>query len=293
MDDGEGNIFLLDTRFKTGGTDMDLLNKLRETKSFIEERVSIRPKIGIVLGTGLGNLADYVDTEFVLEYKDIPHFPVSTVESHKGELLFGSLEGKDVLVMEGRFHFYEGWSLEQITYPIRVMKLLGIEELIISNAAGGLNPLFKAGDIMIIDDHINLMGVNPLIGPNYDELGPRFPDMSEPYSRELIELAENAALDERIPVKKGVYIAVTGPNLETRAEYRFFRAIGADAVGMSTVPEVIVAVHSGIKVLGISVITDMCLPDALEPATLEKIIAIANDSAPKLLALVKAVIARM
>ncbi len=293
MDDGEGNIFLLDTRFKTGGIDMDLLNKLRETKSFIEERVSIRPKIGIVLGTGLGNLADYVDTEFVLEYKDIPHFPVSTVESHKGELLFGSLEGKDVLVMEGRFHFYEGWSLEQITYPIRVMKLLGIEELIISNAAGGLNPLFKAGDIMIIDDHINLMGVNPLIGPNYDELGPRFPDMSEPYSRELIELAENAALDERIPVKKGVYIAVTGPNLETRAEYRFFRAIGADAVGMSTVPEVIVAVHSGIKVLGISVITDMCLPDALEPATLEKIIAIANDSAPKLLALVKAVIARM
>ncbi len=272
---------------------MDLLERLKETKAFIEEKVSIRPKIGIVLGTGLGNLADYVDTESVLEYRDIPHFPVSTVESHKGELLFGRLEGKEVLVMEGRFHFYEGWSLEQITYPIRVMKSLGIERLIISNAAGGLNPLFRAGDIMIIEDHINLMGVNPLVGPNYDELGPRFPDMSEPYSRELIELAEESALDEKIAVKKGVYIAVTGPNLETRAEYRFFRTIGADAVGMSTVPEVIVAVHSGIKVLGVSVITDMCLPDALEPATLEKIIAIANSSAPKLLRLVKAVVARM
>ena len=272
---------------------MDLLEKLQQTKEFIESKVSIRPETGIVLGTGLGNLADYVEAESVIEYKDIPHFPVSTVESHKGELLFGRLEGKEVVVMEGRFHLYEGWSLEQITYPVRVMKALGVEKLIISNAAGGLNPLFKAGDIMIIDDHINLMGVNPLIGPNYDELGPRFPDMSEPYSRELISLAEQVAVEEKIPVKKGVYIAVTGPNLETRAEYRFFRIIGADAVGMSTVPEVIVAVHSGLKVLGISVITDMCLPDALEPATLEKIIAVANDSAPRLLALVKATVRRM
>ena len=272
---------------------MDLIAKLKETKEFIEPKVSVLPEIGIVLGTGLGELADYVDAETALSYKDIPHFPVSTVQSHKGELLFGKLEGKSVVVMEGRFHFYEGWSLEEITYPIRVMKALGVKNLIISNAAGGLNPLFKAGDIMIIDDHINFMGVNPLIGKNYDELGPRFPDMSEPYSQELISIAEAVAVEEKIAVKKGVYIAVTGPNLETRAEYRFFRMIGADAVGMSTVPEVIVAVHSGLKVLGISVITDMCLPDALEVATLEKIIAVANSAAPKLLTLVKSTVKRM
>ncbi len=267
-----------------------LKEKLKETTEFLLSNVESSPKIGIILGTGLGDLANYVEAEEVFEYQTIPHFPYSTAPGHKGELIFGRLEGRPVVVMEGRFHYYEGWSLDQITYPIRVMKFLGVEYLIISNAAGGLNPLFKAGDIMLIDDHINFMGVNPLIGPNDDELGDRFPDMSEPYSQELIALAEQVALKQAIPVKRGVYIAVTGPNLETRAEYRFFRVIGADAVGMSTVPEVIVAVHSKLKVLGISVITDMCLPDALEPVSVEKIIAVANKTAPNLLKLVKGVV---
>lgn len=269
---------------------MNLKERIQETRDFILSSTSVRPSVGIVLGTGLGDLANYVEVETRLDYKEIPHFPYSTAPGHKGELLLGSLEGKQVVVMEGRFHYYEGWSLEQITYPIRIMKAIGVEALIISNAAGGLNPLFKAGDIMLIDDHINLMGVNPLIGPNDEELGPRFPDMSEPYSQKLIEVAEKVALEEKIPVKKGVYIAVTGPNLETRSEYRFFRIIGADAVGMSTVPEVIVGVHAGLKILGISVITDMCLPDALEPVSVEKIIATASASADKLLRLVKGVV---
>ncbi len=270
-----------------------LREKLSETTEFLIKHTSIRPKIGVVLGTGLGNLGDYVQVKDRFSYKDIPNFPFSTAPGHKGELLLGTLENKEVMVMEGRFHYYEGWTLEQITYPIRVMKAMGVEVLIISNAAGGLNPLFKAGDIMLIDDHINLMGVNPLIGPNDDELGPRFPDMSEPYSKELISLAEEVALEEKIPIKKGVYIAVTGPNLETRAEYRFFRIIGADAVGMSTVPEVIVGVHAGLKILALSVITDMCLPDALEPVSVEKIIQVANTTAPKLLRLVKGVVSRL
>jgi len=270
-----------------------LKERLRETAQFLNEKTAIRPKIAIVLGTGLGDLADYVHVKNRFSYKEIPHFPFSTAPGHKGELLFGTLENKEVMVMEGRFHYYEGWSLDQITYPIRVMKAIGVKNLIISNAAGGLNPLFKAGDIMLIDDHINLMGVNPLIGPNDDELGPRFPDMSEPYSKKLIALAEEVALEEKIPIKKGVYIGVTGPNLETRAEYRFFRTIGADAVGMSTVPEVIAGVHAGLEILGISVITDMCLPDALEPVSVERIIDVANQTAPKLLALVKGVVARL
>ncbi len=270
-----------------------LKERLRETAQFLNEKIAIRPKIAIVLGTGLGDLADYVHVKHRFSYKEIPHFPFSTAPGHKGELLFGTLENKEVMVMEGRFHYYEGWSLDQITYPIRVMKAIGVKNLIISNAAGGLNPLFKSGDIMLIDDHINLMGVNPLIGPNDDELGPRFPDMSEPYSKKLIALAEEVALEEKIPIKKGVYIGVTGPNLETRAEYRFFRTIGADAVGMSTVPEVIAGVHAGLEILGISVITDMCLPDALEPVSVERIIDVANQTAPKLLALVKGVVARL
>lgn len=272
---------------------MDLIQRMNETKEFLLSRTEVRPKIGIILGTGLGDLASYVDANDSFPYKDIPHFPYSTAPSHKGELVFGRLEGKDVVVMEGRFHFYEGWALDQITYPIRVMKAIGVEIVLISNAAGGLNPLFTHGDIMLINDHINFMGVNPLIGPNDDKLGDRFPDMSEPYSRDLIAIAEDAAIDEKIPVKKGVYIGVTGPNLETAAEYRFFRTIGADAVGMSTVPEVIVAVHSRIKVLAFSVITDMCLPDALKPANVEEIIAVANNASGKLLALVKAVIGRL
>ncbi len=272
---------------------MELKARINETKDYLFSKTNVRPKIGIILGTGLGDLASYVDAKDVFSYKDIPHFPYSTAPSHKGELVFGTLEGKEAVVMEGRFHFYEGWSLDQITYPIRVMKAIGVENLLISNAAGGLNPLFTHGDIMLITDHINFMGVNPLIGPNDDELGDRFPDMSQPYSMPLINIAQDAALDEKIPVKKGVYIGVTGPNLETAAEYRFFRLIGADAVGMSTVPEVIVAVHSKLNVLAFSVITDMCLPDALKPANVEEIIAVANQASGKLLALVKAVIRRI
>ncbi len=272
---------------------MDLWGRLSETIDFIKKKTDISPKIGIILGTGLGVLSDYVDSQVSLDYRQIPHFPYSTAPGHKGQLLLGKLEGKDVLVMEGRFHYYEGWSLQDIVYPVRVMKLLGIEYLIISNAAGGLNPLFDLGDIMLIDDHINFMGVNPLIGQNDDRIGPRFPDMSQPYYKKLISLAEQVALEEKIAVKKGVYIGVSGPNLETRAEYRFFRMIGADAVGMSTVPEVIAAVHCGLKVLGISVITDMCLPDALEEACVEKIIAVANAASPKLLSLVKGVVRKI
>ncbi len=272
---------------------MELKERIEETKGFLLSRIKTTPDIGIILGTGLGDLASYVNAETTFSYKEIPHFPYSTAPSHKGELVFGKLEDKDVVVMEGRFHFYEGWTLTQITYPIRIMKAIGVEKLIISNAAGGLNPLFTQGDVMLISDHINFMGVNPLIGPNDEQLGARFPDMSEPYSRDLIRIAEEAALDEKIPVKKGVYIGVTGPNLETAAEYRFFRLIGADAVGMSTVPEVIVAAHSNLKVLALSVITDMCLPDALKPANVEEIIAVANSASGKLLSLVKAVTRRL
>jgi purine-nucleoside phosphorylase len=234
-----------------------------------------------------------IEKEVVIDYQDIPHFPVSTVESHHGKLIFGTLAGKKVVAMQGRFHFYEGYTMKQITFPVRVMKFLGVETLLISNAAGALNPLFQRGDIMLMVDHINLLGDNPLIGPNDETLGPRFPDMSEAYSRELIALAERAALDLKIKVQKGVYVVMQGPNLETRAEYRFLRTIGADAVGMSTIPEDIVAIHMGMKVFGVSIITDECFPEALKPVTLEEVIAVANRAEPKMTAVMKEVVKRL
>ncbi len=251
------------------------------------------PKIGIILGTGLGALAAQVDVEFSMPYEDIANFPVSTVESHKGRLLFGTLAGVPVVVMQGRFHQYEGYSLQQITLPVRVFKVLGVETLIVSNACGGMNPLYRRGDIMLIDDHINLLGDNPLVGPNIDELGPRFPDMSEPYSQELLRLAEGTALELGIKVHRGVYVAVTGPNLETRAEYRFLRTIGADVVGMSTVPECIVARHMGMSVLGISIITDECFPDSLQPVSLEHVLEAAAIAEPKMTNLVNHIVSKI
>ncbi len=272
---------------------MELRTQIAEAAQVIREKSNVEPRVGIVLGTGLGTLADRIDVDARIAYGQIPHFPTSTVDTHAGELYLGRLGGKDVVALSGRFHAYEGYSMAQVTFPVRVARELGVEILVVSNAAGGLNPLFRAGDLMVIDDHINLMGDNPLIGPNDDTLGPRFPDMSEPYDRTLIELAEAVALEEKVPLRKGVYLAVTGPCLETRAEYRFMRAIGADAVGMSTVPEVIVAVHSGLRVLGFSAITDECLPDALEPVDIERIIAIANAVEPRLTQLVVRCIDRM
>jgi len=260
---------------------------------FIRTKTALVPQIGIILGTGLGGLVKELDIETIIEYADIPHFPLSTVESHQGKLIFGTLAGVSVVVMQGRFHYYEGYTMKQVTFPVRVMKFLGVETLLISNAAGGMNPLFRRGDLMIISDHINLMGDNPLIGQNDDELGPRFPDMSEPYSENLIALAETIALEMQIPVRKGIFVAVAGPNLETKAEYRFLRGIGADVVGMSTVPEDIVAVHMGIKVLGFSIVTDECFPDALEPVDVPTIIKTANEAEPKLRAIMKGVVAAL
>lgn len=266
---------------------MQLFDQIQQARAEISRRWDRTPRVGIVLGTGLGGLTGDIQTEVAIPYSELPHFLSSTAPSHKGQLVCGTLGGKAVLAMEGRFHFYEGYRLQQITFPVRVMKALGCEYLIVSNACGGMNPQWSRGDIMVIEDHINLMGDNPLIGPNDDRLGERFPDMSEPYSRELIALAQRIALEERIPLQKGVYVAVPGPNLETRAEYRFLRAIGADVVGMSTVPEVIVAVHAKMKVVGFSVITDMCLPDHLEPASLPDILATAQEAEPKLRRLVR------
>jgi purine-nucleoside phosphorylase len=246
----------------------------------------------VVLGTGLGALAREIETEAAIPYPEIPYFPRSTVESHRGQLVCGRLAGQTLVAMEGRFHLYEGYSPWQVTFPIRVMKELGCRLLIVSNAAGGMNPLHKKGDLIVIEDHINFMGLNPLIGPNDDRLGPRFPDLIEPYDRELQDLALDVALGENIVAHRGVYVAVVGPNLETRAEYRFLRGMGADVVGMSTVPEVLVAVHAGLRVLGFSIITDMCLPDALHPVKIEEIIAVANEAEAKLRTIVRGVLGR-
>ncbi|MEW6510455.1 MAG: purine-nucleoside phosphorylase [Bacteroidota bacterium] len=271
----------------------DLRSRIDEAVGFIRTKTPLQPSVGIILGTGLGGLGREIVPETVIDYGDIPHFPVSTVESHHGKLILGTLGGKTVLAMQGRFHYYEGYSMQQVTFPVRVMKFLGVTTLLISNAAGGMNPQFSRGSIMIITDHINLQGDNPLIGPNDDTLGPRFPDMSEPYSRTLVALAEQTALDLKIRVERGVFVAVQGPNLETRAEYRFLRWIGADAVGMSTVPETIVANHMGVRVLGFSIITDECFPDALQPAHVEEIIAVAAGTEPKLTAIMKGVVERL
>jgi purine-nucleoside phosphorylase len=287
------DIAILSTNERRQVSMTDLRKQIDETVGFIRTKTKSMPRIGIILGTGLGGLALEIEKELEIEYEEIPHFPVSTVESHHGRLIFGILSGKPVVAMQGRFHYYEGYSMKQITFPVRAMKFLGVETLLISNAAGALNPLFKKGDVMLMVDHINLLGDNPLIGPNDDSLGPRFPDMSEAYDRGLLELAEQAALDLKIRVQKGVYVAMTGPNLETRSEYRFLRYIGADAVGMSTVPENIVAVHMGMKVFGVSIMTDECFPDSLKPVTLEEVIAVANKAEPRMTAVMKEVVRRM
>jgi purine-nucleoside phosphorylase len=267
--------------------------QIQSAAQSIHEQWKGQPQIGIILGTGLGGLAEDIEAEARIPYNDIPHFPHSTVQSHAGRFVCGKLGGKTVVAMEGRVHFYEGYSLKQITLPVRVMKALGCQVLIVSNACGGMNPQFGKGDLMIIEDHINLIGDNPLIGKNDDRLGPRFPDMCRPYDPELIELTQRMALEEKIACHKGVFVAVSGPNLETRAEYRFLRGIGADVVGMSTVPEVIVAVHAGLRTLGLSVITDICLPDALEPVALEDILATAAVAEKKLRTLVGRVVREM
>jgi purine-nucleoside phosphorylase len=270
-----------------------LYEQIQESAQLIRSRWKGAPKIGIILGTGLGGLEADIAKDTTIPYGDIPHFPVSTVESHAGKLLCGKLGGKEVIAMAGRFHQYEGYSLQKVTFPVRVMKALGVDTLIVSNACGGLNPQFTKGDLMLIEDHINLLGDNPLIGKNDDRLGPRFPDMCDTYDRELLTLAEGICREERIPFQKGVYVAVTGPNLETRAEYRFLRGIGADVVGMSTVPEVIVCRHANIRVLGISIVTDMCLPDALQPVSLPEIIETAKHAEVKLRTLVRKVVEKV
>ena len=270
---------------------LELYGQIQETVAAIRAQWDTPPHAGIILGTGLGSLVKNIEIEASFDYDSLPHFPRSTATSHRGRLVCGRLQGLPVMAMEGRFHMYEGYSLKQITLPVRVMRSLGAELLVVSNACGGMNPYFQCGDIMVIDDHINLMGDNPLIGINDDRLGPRFPDMSQPYDRALVDRALEVARKENIVAHQGVFVAVSGPNLETRAEYRFLRNIGADAVGMSTVPETIVAVHCGLRVVGFSIVTDMCFPDALEPANVENIIAIANGAEPKLRTLIMGVLA--
>lgn len=271
----------------------ELRQRIDEAVAAIRKRTSATPDIGIILGTGLGGLVKEMKLSAKLSYADIPHFPVSTVESHAGKLLFGTLAGKSVVAMQGRFHMYEGYTLQQVTFPVRVMKFLGVRRLLISNAAGALNPQFARGDVMLMTDHINMLGDNPLIGPNDDTLGPRFPDMSDPYASALRVLAGECALDLRIPLQRGVYVAMPGPTLETRAEYRFLRIAGADAVGMSTVPETIVARHMGIEVLGFSILTDECFPDSLKPVTLSEVIAVARKTEPRMTALMREVVRRL
>ncbi len=255
---------------------------LEASAKFIRKKISWAPEAAIVLGTGLGNLARRVSVEAVFSYRDIPNFPVSTVESHKGELVFGTIGGKKVVVMEGRFHGYEGYSLQEVTFPIRLLAYLGAKILVVTAAAGGMNLKYKKGQLVLISDHINLMGLNPLIGPNDDRLGPRFPDLSRPYSKRLMEIVDKTAKEKQIPVDRGVYVAVLGPNLETAAEYRFLRVIGADVVGMSTVPEVLVGVHMGMEIVGVAVVTDLCDPDHLEPCDIKEIIRVAGEAGPRL-----------
>ena len=269
------------------------LETVNAAADVVRAQFSRVPEVAIVLGTGLGGLTREIDVATTVEYADIPGFPLSTVESHAGRLLCGTLGGKTVVAMQGRFHRYEGYSLQQVTFPIRVLRALGASTLVVSNACGGMREEWAPGDLMVIADHINLLGDNPLVGECDDRLGVRFPDMSAPYDAELRALAHTVAREQGTVLREGVYVAVTGPNLETRAEYRFLRGIGADAVGMSTVPEVLVAVHAGMRVLGISIITDMCLPDALEPATLERIIAVANRAEPGLTELVRGVLEQL
>jgi len=267
-----------------------LLEQIRASAGAVRKRSSLVPEIAIVLGTGLGRLAEKIKSGAEIEYGRIPHFPVSTVESHAGKLMLGVLAGKKVAAMEGRFHFYEGYSMREVTFPVRVLRELGAKILVVSNAAGGLNLTYRKGEIVLIEDHINVMPANPLTGPNDERLGPRFPDMSAPYSARLARLTEEAARDEKIPVRRGVYLGLAGPNLETRAEYRMLRRWGADLVGMSTVPEVIVGRHAGMEILGLSIVTDLCDPDGLAPVDIKEIIKTAHEAGPKLDRLLEAAI---
>jgi len=271
----------------------DLKAKVAESVEFINQKTKIKPKIAIILGTGLGRLAEDIEEKEIIPYSKIPNFPISTVQSHSGNLVLGKLGNKEVVAMQGRFHYYEGYSLKEVTFPVRVMKKLGADIIIISNAAGGMNRFFKRGDLMLITDHINLFGDNPLIGPNDEELGPRFPDMSEAYNQKFIELAKKIALKEKIRLQEGVYAGLTGPTLETPAEYRFLINIGADAVGMSTVPEVIVANHMGMKVLGISCITDLAIDGVIVKTDVEEILKVASDAEPIMTKLIEKVIKKI
>jgi len=269
------------------------MTQIEEAVTSLRGHCDLQPEVGLVLGTGLGDLAAKIDSCCEVPYGDIPHFASSTVQSHSGRFVFGTLGGRQVVAMQGRVHYYEGHDMCRITLPVRVMRALGAHTLVMSNAVGGMNPQLCPGDMTVITDHINLMGDNPLIGPNEDRLGPRFPDMSEPYDRVLVELAETTALELGLPLKRAVYVAVAGPNLETAAEYRFLRVIGADTVGMSIVPECLAAVHGGMRVLGLQAVTDACFPDTLQPADVDEIIRVAREVEPKLCRLVTEVLSRM
>ncbi len=270
-----------------------MLTQFKESVAYIQEKTNVQPTIGIILGTGLGGLVHEINVIDEIPYQDIPNFPISTVESHSGKLIFGELGGKKVVAMQGRFHFYEGYSMQQVTFPVRVMKLLGIEKLFVSNASGGVNPDFEVGEIMIQNDHINLFPAHPLIGKNFDELGPRFPDMSEPYDHSMITLAQQIAAENNIKVSVGTYAGLTGPTLETPAEYGYVRAIGADAVGMSTVPEVIVARHMEIPCFAISIITDLGVPGKIQKVSVQDVIAVATRQEPKMTKIMRELIARI
>ncbi|MFA5670296.1 MAG: purine-nucleoside phosphorylase [Balneolaceae bacterium] len=267
--------------------------KRDEAVNYIKTQTDFKPEYLIILGSGLGQLAEEIEMEITISYDKIPHFPVSTVESHAGRLLFGMLGGKAVVAMQGRFHYYEGYTMQQIGLPVRIAKALGAHTLFVSNACGGLNTNFRRGDVMLINDHINFLADNPLIGPNDDELGPRFPDMSEPYTSRLIDIAETVALENAIKLHQGVYLSVSGPALETKAEYRFMRQLGADTVGMSTVPEVIAAVHMGMEVLGLSAITDECFPDSLTAVNFEHVLEGAAMAEPKMTKILTGVLERL
>lgn len=270
-----------------------MLEKIRATSNYILERTKFKSEIAIILGTGLGGLVNEIEIEHTIPYSEIPNFPVSTVEGHKGQLIFGLLGGKKVIAMQGRFHFYEGYSMKEVTFPVRVMKAMGIKTLFVSNASGGLNPKFKVGDVMMINDHINMFGDNPLMGPNLKELGPRFPDMSQPYNLHLRNLALKIALQNGIYLKEGVYVGVTGPTFETPAEYRMFRILGGDAIGMSTVPEVVVARHMDMEVFGISIITDSGVPGEIVEITHEEVQAVAMQAEPKMSLIIRELIATL
>ena len=268
-----------------------MLEKIKATSTYIQKATGFKAEIGIILGTGLGGLVDEIEIISTLKYGDIPNFPVSTVEGHKGQLIFGKLGGKNILAMQGRFHFYEGYDMKEVTFPVRVMNDLGIKTLFVSNASGGLNPLFKVGDIMMITDHINMFGNNPLMGPNLAALGVRFPDMSQAYDRHLCNLARKIALKNQIDLKEGVYIGVAGPTFETPAEYKMFRVLGGDAIGMSTVPEVIVARHMGMEVFGISIITDSGVPGEIKEISHEEVQQVAMKAEPKMSLIIRELIA--